>query len=115
SSPGATASKAKGTVVVRTIGLIDQLQLSCTGLEPGRAYDLVLADEPMTPYGSFQVLATFRSEADGRASGQALGPVRQIVTEKPDVVGRDAGRRRVLLVLPRGETRSRPILVATRR
>jgi YVTN family beta-propeller protein len=114
-SPGASASTAKGTVVVRTIGLIDQLQLSCTGLEPDRAYDLVLADDPMPPYGSFQALASFRSEADGRASGQALGPVRKAVIGKPDVVGDDAGRRRVLLVLPRGDTRSRPVLVETRR
>jgi hypothetical protein len=101
--------------VVRTIGLIDQLQLTCTGLEPDRAYDLVLADDPMPPHGSFQALASFRSEADGRASSQALGPVRKAVIGKPDVVGDDAGRRRVLLVLPRGGTRSRPVLVETRR
>ena len=31
-APGA----ARGTVVVRTIGLVDQLQLSFAGLEPGR-------------------------------------------------------------------------------
>ena len=115
SSPGVAASTAKGTVVVRTIGLTDQLQLSSTGLEPGRAYDLVLADDPMPPYGSFQVLASFGSEVDGRASGQALGPVRRAVIGKPNGVGEDAGRHRVLLVLRHGDTRSRPVLVETGR
>jgi hypothetical protein len=68
----------------------------------------------MPPYGSFQALASFRSEADGRASGQALGPIRKAVIDKPDVFGDDAGRRRVL-VLPRVRAgrsigRGRPVL-----
>jgi YVTN family beta-propeller protein len=111
SPPGSATTTAKGTVVVRTIGLVDQLQLSLSGLEPGRAYDLVLADDPTPPYGSVRVLATFRSETDGRATGQALGPIRRAFTGKADAAGEDAGGRKALLVLPSGEARSRPILV----
>ena len=113
--PDASASSAKGSVVVRTIGLVDQLQVSFTGLEPDRVYDLVLADRPVPPYGSVQTLSTVRSDVDGRAIGQALGPIRKAFNGDGQANGEGGDRRKALLVLPSGGARSRPILVEARR
>ena len=113
--PDASASSAKGSVVVRTIGLVDQLQVSFTGLEPDRVYDLVLADRPVPPYGSVQTLSTVRGDVDGRAIGHALGPIRKAFIGDGQANGEGGDRRKALLVLPSGGARSRPILVEARR
>lgn len=102
---------AKGTVVIRSIGLVDQLQVTLSGLKPDREYDLLLAERAMAPYGSTQVLATIKADHEGKASGQALGPIRKVVTSASDTAKEKPGGRRRLLLVPRGDLKAPPLLV----
>jgi hypothetical protein len=71
----------------------------------------VLAGDSGPPYGPVQTLSSFRSDADGRAIGQAFGPIRKAFTGKADLAVEAAAGRRALLVLPSGEALARPILI----
>ena len=71
--PGATAS-AHASVSINSLGLIDNLQIAATGLEPGKKYCLMLAGgaEP-------QELVTFSAGIGGAAIAQALGPLKRVM------------------------------------
>ena len=58
-----------------SLGLIDNLQIAATGLEPGKKYRLVLVggSEP-------QDLATFAAGIGGVAIVQTLGPLKRVVS-----------------------------------
>ena len=58
----------------------------------------------MPSFGSARTLATVRGEADGRASGMALGPLRRAFTWEAAAAGEDAVSRKALVVIPSGET-----------
>jgi YVTN family beta-propeller protein len=107
-------SSAKGTVVIRTIGLIDHLQLTLTGLKPDQEYDLILAKRAAPPYGSTQPLTTVKTDNEGKATGQALGPIRKVVANPADAPKEDAGRRGTLILVQNGDTMAPPVLTEKR-
>src|SRR5205085_537510 len=59
-------------------GLSQVLQASVTGLEPGKAYLLALAETP-DGSGTLQPLAAFTTNPAGSAIVNAVGPIRQVV------------------------------------
>src|ERR1700756_4005609 len=57
--PGAKPTDAPTTVTVNNQGLIDLLQAAVTGLQPKTNYQLALAQNPTSPYGKLEPIASF--------------------------------------------------------
>jgi hypothetical protein len=74
-------------------GLLQVLQASATGLEPGRSYVLALSRQP-DGSGDLEPLAAFTANPAGSAIVNALGPIRQILQGERDV------QRRYLVIAP---------------
>jgi len=72
--PDKSISAAHASVSINSLGLIDNLQIAATGLEPGKKYRLVLV-------GGFepQDLAAFAAGIGGVAIVQTLGPLKRVV------------------------------------
>ena len=66
--PSQSKSKAHASVAINSLGLIDNLQIAATGLEPGKVYCLMLEGnaEP-------QALVRFTTGVGGAAVAQTLG------------------------------------------
>jgi YVTN family beta-propeller protein len=72
--PDGSASTAHASVVINSLGLIDNLQIAATGLDPGKKYRLVLVGESES-----QDLVTFAAGIGGVAITQTLGPLKRVV------------------------------------
>ena len=96
-APPASADRAAGTaptsVTLFDQGLLQVLQASVTGLEPGRLYVLALSEQS-DGSGALTPLAGFTTNPAGSAIVNALGPIRQIVQGNVDA------RRRYLVIAP---------------
>jgi YVTN family beta-propeller protein len=66
------AGQARGLVVVRNLGLADELTVSLYKLKPGATYDVFAQ-------GQEAALGSFKSNEKGMASGTVIGPLRRIV------------------------------------
>lgn len=75
-----SSSTAHASVAINSLGLIDNLQIAATGLEPGRKYRLVLVGASAT-----QDLVTFAGGIGGVAIAQTLGPLKRVVAGSPAV------------------------------
>lgn len=106
--PAGSRSEARASVVVNSLGAVDQLQIAAHGLEPGREYEFFLAGSPRTPYEPRELLGKFKANAGGVAIGQAIGPIRRAVSAAtpPDA----SSGRRYVIVAPAGES-AEPVLV----
>jgi len=71
---------AHASVSINSLGLIDNVQIAATGLEPGNKYKLALVG-----YRDRQDLVTFTAGVGGVAIVQTLGPMKKIVTGSPAV------------------------------
>ena len=71
--PSSHSSPAHASVSVNSLGPIDNLQIAATGLEPGKAYRLVLLGD-----GQDQVLLQFTAGIGGVAIAQTLGPLKRL-------------------------------------
>ena len=71
--PPSHSSPAHASVSVNSLGPIDNLQIAATGLEPGKAYRLVLLGD-----GQDQVLLQFTAGIGGVAIAQTLGPLKRL-------------------------------------
>lgn len=69
-SPAGTSSSAHGSVSINSLGLIDNLQIAASGLEPWKTYRLVLVGGAHP-----QDLVTFTADIGGVAIAQTLGPL----------------------------------------
>ncbi|HXJ42141.1 MAG TPA: hypothetical protein VNH18_22880, partial [Bryobacteraceae bacterium] len=72
--PTGTASSAHASVSVNSLGLIDNLQIAASGLQPGKPYKLVFVGD-----GRLQDLAAFSAGIGGTAIAQTLGPLKRTV------------------------------------
>jgi YVTN family beta-propeller protein len=77
---GAKEGKAPTSVSLFDQGLIQILQASVTGLQPGQKYVLALAEQE-DGSGPLQPLAAFMTNPAGSAIVNAVGPIRQIVDQ----------------------------------
>ena len=73
-----TAGKQMTTVALFDQGLTQVLQAAVTGLEPKKAYQLVLTTNP-DGTGTVEPLSSFMTNPAGSAVVNAVGPIRQIV------------------------------------
>jgi YVTN family beta-propeller protein len=72
--PGDSHSSAHASVAINSLGLIDNLQIAATGLEPGKKYRLMLAGSSES-----QGLSVFTAGIGGVAITQTFGPLKQVV------------------------------------
>jgi YVTN family beta-propeller protein len=91
--PGQKGDKAPTSVSLSDQGLVQVLEASVTGLEPGRPYVLALSNEA-SGAGILQPLQGFMTNPAGSAIVNAIGPIRQIVR------GEDTIQRRYLVIAP---------------
>ena len=91
--PGVKAEKAPTSVSLSDQGLVQVLEASVTGLEPGKAYVLAISTEP-SGAGALEPLQSFMANPAGSAIVNAIGPIRQIVRD------RDKSQRRYLVIAP---------------
>jgi len=66
-------------VSINSLGLIDNLQIAASGLDPGKKYKLVLVGGSQP-----QDLVAFTAGIGGAAIAQTLGPLKRAVTASPD-------------------------------
>ena len=71
--PKNALSSAHASIAINSLGLIDDLQIAATGLEPGNMYQLVLAGD-----GPEQILLQFKANLGGTAIAQTLGPLKRL-------------------------------------
>lgn len=71
-------SGPQATVAVNSLGLIDLLQIACSGLDPNALYLLWLADTNRPPFGSLVPIAMVTPFPDGGAVAQTLGPLKSV-------------------------------------
>jgi YVTN family beta-propeller protein len=69
---------AQATVAVNSLGLLDLLQISASGLSPKSQYQVYLADSHSPPYGRLEPLAVLNTNPDGAGSVQAIGPLKTL-------------------------------------
>ena len=91
--PGQKTEKAPTSVSLSDQGLVQVLEASVTGLEPGKPYVLALSNEA-SGAGVLEPLQGFMANAAGSAVVNAIGPIRQIVRD------RDKSQRRYLVIAP---------------
>jgi YVTN family beta-propeller protein len=77
--PDSATSAAHASVSINSLGPIDDLQVAATGLEPGKAYVLVLLGN-----GPEQTLLQFRAGIGGVAIAQTLGPLKRLDQSNAD-------------------------------
>src|ERR1700736_5197032 len=92
-APGQKADKAPTSVSLSDQGLVQVLEASVTGLEPGKPYVLALSTEA-SGGGVLQPLQGFMTNPAGAAIVNAIGPIRQLVR------GEDKIQRRYLVIVP---------------
>ena len=78
--PESRSSAAHASVSINSLGLIDNLQIAATGLEPGKSYRLVLVGGPEP-----QDLVIFSAGIGGVAIAQTLGPLKRVVAPSQSV------------------------------
>jgi YVTN family beta-propeller protein len=91
--PGQKPDKAPTSVSLSDQGLVQVLEASVTGLEPGKPYVLALSNEALGG-GVLQPLQGFMTNPAGAAVVNAIGPIRQLVR------GEDKVQRRFLVIAP---------------
>src|SRR5262245_13861770 len=91
--PGQKAEKAPTSVSLSDQGLVQVLEASVTGLEPGKAYVLALPTAPAGT-GALESPQRFMANPPGPAAVKATGPIRQIVRD------RDKPERHFLVIAP---------------
>jgi YVTN family beta-propeller protein len=98
-APGA-AGPAPTSVTLFDQGLTQVLQASVTGLAPKQPFLLALASSP-DGTGPLEPLARFMTNPAGSAIVNAVGPIRQLVSDAAT-----SATRRFLVIVPAGEART---------
>ena len=92
-SPGRKAERAPTSISLSDQGLVQVLEASVSGLEPGKPYVLALSTEA-SGAGVLEPLQGFMTNPAGSAIVNAIGPIRQVVR------GEDKIQRRYLVIAP---------------
>jgi YVTN family beta-propeller protein len=93
------AKQAPTSVSLFDQGLIQVLQASVTGLQPGKAYVLALS-ETKNGEGTLESLASFMTNPAGSAIVDAMGPIRQLVQPDSEEQPASEEQRRFLVIAP---------------
>jgi YVTN family beta-propeller protein len=92
-SPGPKRGTPPTSVSLSDQGLVQVLEASVAGLEPGKPYVLALSSEA-SGAGVLEPLQNFMTNPAGAAIVNAIGPIRQVVR------GEDKVQRRYLVIAP---------------
>jgi YVTN family beta-propeller protein len=76
-SASASAPDAIGTVAVNSLGLLDLIQITASGLTPKSQYQVSLTD---SGHGKIEPLAILKTNPDGAGNVQAIGPLKALAT-----------------------------------
>jgi YVTN family beta-propeller protein len=108
---GTALPKAKASVAVNSLGLLDLIQIAAVGLAPSSQYQVYLAELDHAPFGRLEPLAILKTNPDGAGIVQTVGPLKSLSAG----TGTDAamGSRRFLVVTELRDP-SRVILQQTR-
>jgi len=106
-APAGSSSKARALISVRSLGIIDAIDVSLAGLEPETEYALIAAHSPKPPYDDATHLLDMKTNKKGGGGGAALGPVREIVV--PGTAPSD--KPRYLIIVPAKDHSSPPLLL----
>jgi YVTN family beta-propeller protein len=79
--PPSGQGNAQASVVINSLGQVDQLQIAASGLEPEQEYQLYMVDTPNPPYGNRIPLARFKANPAGTAIAQTIGPIRGVASQ----------------------------------
>jgi DNA-binding beta-propeller fold protein YncE len=102
--PGA----AHGLAVVRALGLVDALDVNVLGLAAGTVYGVYVTQTATPPWKGVRHVAEFKTNPKGVGAAQAIGPLHDSM--QPAAAA--APPRRWLAVIPRGDARAPPSLIA---
>jgi len=97
--------RAHASVVVNSLGAVDQLQIAAYGLEPGKEYEYSLTKSLLVPFQPRQLLGKFKANAGGSAIAQAIGPIRKAVSVSA------LSPERMYLIISPAANGSLPILI----
>ena len=78
---GSAATRARGQAAVNSLGLLDLIQISATGLAPRSQYRVYLSESNHPPFRELQPLAVMKTNPDGAAIVQAIGPLKMLVND----------------------------------
>jgi YVTN family beta-propeller protein len=109
--PASNPATAPTTVTVNNQGLIDLLEAAVTGLQPMTNYQLALAQNPTSPYGKLEPIASFTTNAAGAQIVETLGPLLQVVTGPAQPSGQDQEPDRQYLVIIPATGSTQPLQV----
>ncbi len=87
-----SASAAKATVSVNSLGPLDLLVAAVAGLKPTSSYTLWLVTDRRAPFGKKEALASFKTNLAGAQVVQAVGPLRETLTATNESSGRSKER-----------------------
>ena len=102
---GESFPNAQATVAVNSLGLLDLLQISASGLSPKSQYQVYLVDANSPPHGHLEPLAVLNTNPDGAGSAQAIGPLKTIA---PGDETKSAPRR--FLIVTEAENQTQVVL-----
>jgi len=68
-----------GFGVIRPLGLLDSLDVNFSNLEPETEYELILSGNDKNAQKNTTVLTVLKTDKNGKAVGQALSPLREIL------------------------------------
>jgi len=92
---------AQATIAVNSLGLLDLLQISASGLSPRSQYQVYLVDSNSAPYGHLEPLADLNTNPDGAGSAQAIGPLKTLA---PGDETKSAPRRFLIVTEAKNQT-----------
>ena len=102
--------KAKGLASIRTLGVVDGLEMNLLGLSPKTPYALYVANSDRPPYRDLRHVTDLITNPRGGGAAQAVGPLRELV--RPDA---PAGAPvRFLLLFAAGEPGAQQPVLAGR-
>ena len=77
-SGGTAFPNAHASVAVNSLGLLDLVEMAPSWLAPKSQYQLYLAESDHAPFGKLVPLAAFKTNPDGAAIVQTLGPLKSL-------------------------------------
>jgi len=90
-----SAAGAQGWAAVNSLGLLDLVQITATGLTPKTQYQVFLAESDHAPFGALAPLAVLNTNPDGAGTVQTIGPLKTLVRGEPPT---SASGRRYLII-----------------
>lgn len=91
----ATKPAPGGFGVIRPLGLLDSLDVNFSNLDPETEYELILSGNDKKAAKNPTILTVLKSDKNGKAAGQALSPLREILQSA--AAPKDMLTRRILL------------------